>query len=315
MNPRAAIGDLGNNDPGVRVRAADALGKVSGEAADLARPALRALLNDDNPEVRYTVALALGELRDEQAVEQLIDATTGDGHPLPRQAAVIALGLIGDERATKPLARMLRDAPPDVRFQATTSLVQVNPAKAPGYLRKALKDPDPEVRASAAAALGDLEQVKSANALAALLSDPVGPVQLEAAVSLARLGDSRGGEILILALDRKGSRHLAAEMLFRCPDPAARPHLQRLLRGWLVPASLKVWAAGALVRLGDGDALLQQRLSMALSRRNAMVRGLAIEVLGQLEPPWAREMLMAFAASRAGADWSEELEDALGKDM
>ena len=191
MSPQAALKDLESDSPGVRVRAADALSKTTGEVADQARPALRAHLNDDDAEVRYTVALALGELKDPLAVQALIEVTEGDGNPLPRQAAVIALGMIGDKRATRPLARMLRDAPPDVRFQATTSLVQVNPEKASGYLRKALKDPDPEVRASAAAALGDLDQHKSVNALAALLSDPTGPVQLEAAVSLARLGDRR----------------------------------------------------------------------------------------------------------------------------
>ena len=315
MNHRAALRDLESDAPGVRVRAADALSSATGEVADQARPALRAHLNDDDPEVRYTVALALGELRDPLAVEPLIDVTEGDGHPLPRQAAVIALGMIGDPRATKPLARMLREAPPDVRFQATTSLLQVNPEKAPGYLRKALKDPDPEVRASAAAALGDLGQTSSLNAMAALLLDPSGPVQLEAAVSLARLGDRRGSEILVLALDRPGTRHLAAEMLFRCPDPDAKPHLRRLLRGWFIPASLKVWLAGALVQLGDDDPLLRQRLEMALNHRNAMVRGLAIEVVGQLAPAWASQALEALAASPKGEEWQEEIAHALGKDL
>lgn len=311
MAPEAALRDLESADPGVRVRAADALGKLTGEEAARARQALRRRLDDDHPEVRYTVALALGELRDQEAVDALIEATEGDGHPLPRQAAVIALGLIGDARATAALARMLRDAPPDVRFQAATSLVQVNPEKAAGYLRKALKDPDPEVRAAAAAAMGDLDHGVSANGLAVLLEDPSGPVQLEAAVALARLGDTRGIGVLILAMDRPETRHLAAEMIFRCPDPAALPHLRRLSRGWLIPASAKVWMAGALLRLGDEGPDLQQRLRKSLASKNNMVRGLAIEVLGNLDHPWAREALVEFAGSREGEEWREELDEVL----
>jgi len=313
MSPEAALRDLESADPGVRVRAASALGKVLGEGAALARESLRRRLKDDNPEVRYTVALALGELRDRDAVEALIEATEGDGHPLPRQAAVIALGLIGDPRATGALARMLRDAPPDVRFQAATSLVQVNPDKAAGHLRTALKDPDPEVRAAAAAAMGDLDQAVSTNALAALLEDPAGPVQLEAAVALSRLGDNRGSGILILAMDRPETRHLAAEMFFRLPDPSATPHLWRLLGGWLIPASAKVWMAGALVRLGEEDPRLRQRLQKSLASKNNMVRGLAIEVLGGLDLTWAREALEGLAASADGAAWKEELDEALAK--
>jgi len=140
MSPEAALRDLSHENPQARVRAADALGKVGAAVADRACPALRGLLSDDNPDVRYTAALSLGEFKDKQSVEALVDVVEGDGHPMPRQAAVIALGMIGDPRATRALTEALRSAPPDVRFQATTSLAEVNPKAAVGPLRRALKD-------------------------------------------------------------------------------------------------------------------------------------------------------------------------------
>ncbi len=311
INPEAALTDLQDPDPRVRVRAADALAVVEGEVAERACAALRDRLADDDPDVRYTVALALGELRDADAVDALIEATEGDGHPLPRQAAVIALGRIGDPRATAALGRMLRDAPPDVRFQAATSLVQVNPQRATGYLRKALRDGDAEVRASAAAALGDLGDPAECDRLVRLLEDPVGTVQLEAAVSLARLGDRRGTPVLVLALDHDDSRYLAAEQLFRCPDPASLPTLEKLLGGWFTPALLKVWLAAALVRQGAAQG--RPALLKALDSRKSMVKGLAIELLGELDEPWADDALKELAESPGGEKWREEIQDALDR--
>ncbi len=312
ISPQAALKDLENADPKVRVRAADALGKVDGELTGKACSALRAHIWDDDPDVRYTVALALGELRDMEAVEDLIDAILGDGHPLPRQAAVIALGLIGDPRATKALIRMLKEASPDVRFQAATSLLQVNPAKAAGPLRHALKDEDAEVRASAAAAMGDLGDPRDGDRLVPLLEDPVPEVQIEAAVSLARLGDLRGTPVLIEALDRGETRYLAAEHLYLCPDPTAVPQLKRLLGRWLTPALLKVWLAGSLIRMGDKEA--EQDLRKSLTSRRSMVRGLTIEVMGDLGKPWADQALQDLANSRDGARWREEIQEALARE-
>lgn len=313
MNPEAALRDLADDNPEVRVRAADALGKVGGEVAARACPALRKLLQDDRPDVRYTAALALGELVDRESVKALIDVVEGDGHPMPRQAAVIALGMIGEPQATDALVEALESAPPDVRFQAATSLVQVNPKAAKGPLRRALKDEDPEVRGAAIAALGDLGDPKSANAVARLLDDPEKGIRMEAAVTLSRLGDGRGTGLLATALSDRKQCYLAAEHLYLRPDPEARAALEVALGRWLTPALLKVWAAGALHKLGHEGAR-EQLLELLVSRRS-MVKGLAIEVLGELAEPWAHDALRQLAAGPGGDRWKEEVEEALaGKD-
>lgn len=309
INPEAALRDLEDPNPRVRVQAADALGKLKDEPARRALPALQRALNDDDPEVRYTAALALGELGDQGCLKALMQMVEGDGHPMPRQAAVIALGMLGDERATRVLVKALREAPPDVRFQATTSLVQVNPEAAVKPLRRALSDDDVEVRGSAVAALGDLGDARAARAVARLLDDPEPGIRMEAAVALARLGDRRGTGVLASNLSDRKRCYLAAEQLFLHPDEEARTALEQTLSRWLSPSLLKVWAAGALLRMGHEQA--REPLLRLLGSRRTMVRGLAIEVLGQLSQPWAREALEELASSPAGEQWKEELEAAL----
>jgi HEAT repeat protein len=307
----AAVRDLQHKDRRVRVRAADALGDADEEQAERARSALRAALRDDDGEVRYSAALALGELHDHEAVDPLVEQMRGDGHPLARQGAVIALGAIGDARAGAPLIEALRSGAPDVRFQAALSLAQIDPAAAVAPLRRALRDEDGEVRGNAAAALAEVEDHASAGQIAALLDDPSPGARFEAAVALARLGDARGAEVLAAHLDDRELRFVAAEHLSRCPSAAVRPALQRLLGRWLVPPVLKVWAAAALVRLGD-DVGRAKLLELIASRR-LMTRGLCIQVMGELGADWAKGALRDLAASPAGEDWQEEIAEALGE--
>jgi HEAT repeat protein len=233
-----------------------------------------------------------------------------DGHPMARQAAVIALGLLGDRRATPRLIEALRHGPPDVRFQAAASLVQIDPESAARPLRRALGDEDPEVRASAVTALGVLGERANAGAIAFLLQDPSPAVELEAAVALARLGDPRGAPALVHHLDSKDHQILAAEHLYRCPSPDVTPALRRHLGRWLAPPLMKVWLSAALARLGEAQG--RQRLIALLESRRQTVRGLTIQLLGEIGEGWAREALEAFAASPAGEGWGEEIAAALG---
>ena len=309
MSPEAALRDTSHENPAARVRAADALGKAGAEVAERALPLLRKLLGDDNPDVRYTAALSLGELKDPGSVSALIDVVEGDGHPMPRQAAVIALGLIGDPRATRALTEALRSAPPDVRFQATTSLAQVNPKAALAPLRRALLDEDPEVRGSAIAALGDIGDPGAARAVARLLDDGEKGIRVEAAVTLSRLGDRRGAGVLAAALTDRKHCYLAAEHLYLRPDEEARTALELTLGRWMTPSLIKVWAAGALHKLGHAGA--RDHLLKLLGSWRTMVRGLAIEVLGEIGEPWARDALRELAASPAGERWKQEVEEAL----
>jgi HEAT repeat protein len=308
--PRAAMRDLRHPEPRVRVAALEALGRVEAESVGEAIAAVRPSLDDDSPDVRYMAALTLGQLRDGGAVERLIDMVREDPEPMPRQAAISALGRIGDDAATDALLEALAGEEPDLRFQAAAALPQVNPGAAAAPLCGALADRDAEVRASAAAALGDLGDTSVIEALVACLDDVEVQVRMEAGIALSRLGDERGRERLVQFLGDQQYGLLAAEQLFRHPGAWAAPALRQVLQRWLAPKLLKVWAAAALARLGDAEG---RRVLLAMLReRNEMVRGLTLQLLGELGEPWGREALEALTGP-AWAEWSEEIAEALGR--
>lgn len=312
-SPQAAIHDLRHPEPEVRVRAVEALGKVEPEHVEQAAAALVPLLDDRIPDVRYMAALSLGRLEDSGAVDHLIEMARSDRDDLPRQAALAALGQIGDPRATDVLIEALTSPSPDLRFQATASIVQVNPTAALEPLRSTLSDEDPEVRSSAAAALGDLHDLESIDAVATMLEDPVPDVCLEAALTLSRLGDMRGPQQLVHFLKHKEYCIVAAEYLFRSTHPSAIQELRRILHSWLSPGVLKVWAAGILAKLADPEGK-EQLLSM-LHKREPMIRGLVIQLLGELAFPWCRNALESLHQSIDGGwrQWRDEIDEALEK--
>ena len=102
---------------------------------------------------------------------------------------------------------------------------------------------------------------------------------------------------------------LAAEHLYRCPDPRAIDPLSQTLGRWLAPPLLKVWAAGALAKLKKpaGKAKL---LSLLQSKRQS-VKGTCIQILGELKQPWAIEALQDLSRAPGGAEWQAEISDAL----
>ena len=58
------------------------------------------------------------------------------------------------------------------------------------------------------------------------------------------------------------------------------------------------------------------RLLALLAKRNEMVRGLAIQILGDLDRPWSRnalESLIEPPAARQWQAWRAEIEQALGR--
>ena len=129
-------------DPNVQVRmtAAQVLGETIRELKaddgygakralrDHLRPAVRALLgalNDESSVVRQRVAYALGEARDEAAVDALEDMLH-DKAASVRLEAVRALGKIAVPCSAPALRRMLRDQDPDVRAVAGSVLTQLN---------------------------------------------------------------------------------------------------------------------------------------------------------------------------------------------
>lgn len=290
INIDAALRDLEHPDPRVRASAASALDRAPLDRREEVCLALRNALDDGRGDVRYAAALSLREHEDADAVPRLLSMLE-DRDPMARQAAVMALGRIGDPRAVMPLVEALRDGPPDVRFQAVTSLVELADPRGVEAIIATLEDIDAEVRASAAAAVGDLRAHEGADAVALLLADLDAKVTLEAAYALSRLGDDRGLDTLCRMATHRDFGFLACEALGHLANPAARAALERAHRGFFLHPLTKLRAAASLLQLGERgprDYLLRQTRS-----RRGEVRGLALELLGELGGAWALDALLA----------------------
>jgi len=136
----ALVGQLQSPNPGLRGQAAMELGEMGGAARDAVKPLAALLLADDDLNVRYWAASALGAIGPEAAegVPALVAAlrTTFPGRGLKgpqryyadgRAVAAKALGLIGPAaRSAAPALRdALRDTDSSVRDAAATALKQI----------------------------------------------------------------------------------------------------------------------------------------------------------------------------------------------
>ena len=87
-------------------------------------PLLVRELANEEAEVRYEAAAALGSLGDEGAVPHLIRALS-DGDEEVREAAIAALGEIGGLDARKALAELAREGSPSVKEAALAALAEI----------------------------------------------------------------------------------------------------------------------------------------------------------------------------------------------
>jgi HEAT repeat protein len=108
------------DDPNIRLAAASALGRVGApEAVD---PLVEAL--DDQQNVTEMAALSLGEIGDPRAVEPLISTLEQDDWEV-RSSVAKALGKIGDERAVPSLVNLLENTNSNVRWHAAQALESI----------------------------------------------------------------------------------------------------------------------------------------------------------------------------------------------
>ena len=190
---------LNDEDPVVRKDAVLMLGRMGLEAND-AVPALVAALQDDqDPDVRMTVAWTLCRIGEPDAVPALA-AALKDRHNDVRAQSALSLGVMGPaaQAAVPALAAALRDD--------EDAMVRENAARALGNIGRigfgtqetvpalsmALTDPDDGVRMVAAKALGVMGPAAqdAVPALVAALRDPGPDVRYEAAEALAAIRGS-----------------------------------------------------------------------------------------------------------------------------
>jgi len=166
-------------------------GMASAETSTALRDALKQSRNGD---VAGAVALALGMMRDLEAVPQLIETVETSGSPILRGYAALGLGMIGDRRALQPLRVALQGATnlPGSLQRVAIGLSLLGDAQASPVLANLLvRTSSPEVQASLAAALGWVRDPKPLPLLTERLAeDPNTLSRAWISVAVGRIADA-----------------------------------------------------------------------------------------------------------------------------
>ena len=167
------IGQLNDPEVGIRVNAADELGRMK-ERARRAIPALADALGDTHWGVRLSAAMALGDMgaSDQKSVNAL-EKTLRDENLSVRSGAAWAIGRIGEpaKSAIPALEEALSDQSQSgpTRMNAAYALGQMGEAaqKSVPALNKALDDPDDQVQRFSAEALRKIGATEALEAVKA----------------------------------------------------------------------------------------------------------------------------------------------------
>jgi len=115
----------------------------------------------------------------------------------------LALGYLKQQEAVPVLIDGLKDAEEDIVLYSVWALAVIGDPQAVNSILPLLEDRRPAIRKISAFALGALGDQRAIPGLKKALSDPVPDISWNAALSLARLKDSSGGAVLMKLLDRE----------------------------------------------------------------------------------------------------------------
>jgi HEAT repeat protein len=156
---------------------------------------LRQQLNSADPAIRADACERLGQLRDKKAAPLLIKLLQ-DTVPAVRFSAALALGNIGSAEAVAPLTRAIENEPrEDVAMAMTRALADLGPP-AIEPLIKLTGSIKPLVRMTACRGLGRIGAHQAVEPLVRRIDDPDPNVRRAAIFALRRIGDERGLEAI-----------------------------------------------------------------------------------------------------------------------
>ena len=292
--------------------------------ADSVKPLLEAITWRET-EYRIIVA-ALGKIRDEKAVEHLIDALQ-DEDPRIRMGAAAALSAIGDPRAVDALAeRLLHDEEILVRRAAAEALhklawkpksdakkahllielgrwseVEKLGSAAVEPLIRTLKSSDQVGRENAAETLGKIGDPRAIQPLLLALEDPRSSVVKSAARALGEIGCREAVEPLLRILQGKNNELIATaiEVLGKMGERCAVAPIIQALDNTNISGTARI----ALEELKGPETIRQ--LIQALQHKSWRIRRGAAAVLGRI-----RALEAAEALTQALMDEMEEVREA-----
>ncbi len=189
------------------------------------------------------------------------------------------------------VVRLLADRNPEVKCAGLALAVEVLPPdESKELLIRHVADPMPRVRVEAVGRLADHAYPDTRGVFASALDDSVQSVRFEAARGMVALKHPAGLEVLVAALDDVDLRFRAAAALAQLGDRAAVPALKRVFEKWLLPPFDRTQLAGALAQLGEAAGV--EHLFKRAGKKWSVDRAMAIELLGEVKAPKARERLV-----------------------
>lgn len=196
-----------------------------------------------------------------------------------RRAAADALGRLEHPSAIPPLVRALNDDDREVRHAALSALGNFSRGVPAAPIRLLLSSDDSDVRQHAANILGDMKDRASIPALTTLIADPNADVRQQALHSLDEMEAPIDESTIGRALD-----DVSSEVRQTATSVAGERRMTTL-----VPALIKMLEDPVGdVREGAAEALTEMRteashraLRMAITHRDARVRRVAVEYLGE----------------------------------
>lgn len=176
----------------------DVLGRMAGSKPLASMRHLRRMRGPATPGKRGQSALALGQMKERLAFEELAAALEDPSLAVRRRAA-IALGELGDPRAVEPLLAKIRDRSAGSRIQAAVALGKLGDQRAVDDLIAALERDagrDTTFVQVVAQALGRLRAARAAEPLLHIAEEEHNPARAAAIQSLGALGAEEAAEPL-----------------------------------------------------------------------------------------------------------------------
>lgn len=241
---------------------------------------------------------ALGEIKDNKAVEPLIDkATKGDYGSAVRAAAIRVLGDIGGDKAVEPLIFLMLKSQ-HLRAEAAKALGRIRDGRAVKPLNFVLEDEneDQNVREEIVEALGEIATEEAIMSLIAVLNTDLD----EKASRVLKEVGKPAVMPLITALNSDNETIIwkAATILGEIGDKrAVEPLIALLLDESKDEYDRGDYVATALGKIGDARAV-KPLITLASKHSEDILTGMSVRALGQIGDHEAVEPLISILEDR-----------------
>jgi HEAT repeat protein len=271
----------------------------------------RKLLQEDpHPNVRGTVAIALGDLKDKEStpvILRLLDPKSG----VSTDIVIEAIYRMGDPRGAEPILKYLESDDHAIRLKVVETLALLNnQTVGRKILEMAKKSEDEEKKKTYAMILGKLHIRESEDWLVALATNtPPSPTLAASYLALGRVGCKKGIPILAKALGGEfdKGRENATQALIEIKDKTALPFLYDYLES--PNREIRYYAANVMVEIPDDVLVSKCNKLLDESKTNSI--GVASYILGRLKVDNSRTKIEEALQKKANPE-REVIAQALG---